>query len=409
MNEQELKGVLGKLSDQAEAIRRKQDIQKKVERIDHWIKALSEKAAEVAALGAVPVVDVGPRIAALEAEKRDLLGFLTPASAEDIRSLVAPAGPSASADAPPHRDTLREQEIAEMTRLLRVMNILDMSEWSVEERWHQYEIWACEWRLCVQRHSSEIVDRCPILREIYKKIRQLMEQESPGLWFIRALDPKASVDCIARMEECLNAKDALAKERQDRSDEERAKEAEHEKGIWDLRTMTREYDGAAPEHKAEAERKLRHAVREAAKHRHLRDEVADTLSHLRALLEAEFAFLWPSDAPPDEPLPARTLSNLEILSRLMRRMKAKTLVGACHGPFESIYKGFPEHDKGRAKRLLQDLCRLGIVREKPTLIGIRVSLEPKMMNAVDHLIEMKPTGIAAVDALAVQDQAAVAP
>jgi hypothetical protein len=149
---------------------------------------------------------------------------------------------------------------------------------------------------------------------------------------------------------------------------------------------------------AEAQRKLKHCIREAAKYRHLRGEVAEIVSHLRTMLEDEFAFLWPKEEVEDD-FPATTLSNREIMSRMMRRMKSKTLVGACHGPFDMIWQGFPDHDKGRSKSLLQDLCRVGVVRAKHALIGIRVSIEPKMMPVADKLIEMQDTGLEAVDSL----------
>jgi hypothetical protein len=159
-----------------------------------------------------------------------------------------------------------------------------------------------------------------------------------------------------------------------------------------------EYREASEETMAEAQRKLKHFIREAAKYRHLREEVAEIVAHLKTMLEEEFGFLWPKDEV-EEALPTTSLSNREIMSRMMRRMKSKTLVGACHGPFDMIWQGFPDHDKGRSKSLLQDLCRVGVVRAKHALIGVRVSIEPKMMPVADKLIEMQDTGIEAVDTL----------
>jgi hypothetical protein len=114
--------------------------------------------------------------------------------------------------------------------------------------------------------------------------------------------------------------------------------------------------------------------------------------------ENEFSFLWHRSAP-EEALPIRSMTNRDMIARLLRRMKAKTLIGACHGPFEQIYKGVPEQDKGRAKEILERLGKLGIIRFKGSIIGIRVSLEPKQMPAVDRLINGEDTTIPAINGL----------
>lgn len=399
MNEQDLKTIFNKLSAQAESLRRKQDITKQLEKIDYWIKALTEKASEIVALGATPVIDVTSRLSALEAEKKDLQSMLTPASAADIRALLAGATQAAAVaepvQAPVWKDPVDEGDAAEMNGLLHVMDTMDLSAWEQEERWHQYEAWACRWRMVVGKYSKEIVDRSPLLRSVYGKIRDLMKAYQPQLWYIQALDRKAVVDWAARLQECEETRDRLIEERKN---EKRDQEDSQEKAVWNLKASVQEYRESSEEGLAEAQRKLKHCIREAAKYRHLREEVAQIVSHLRTLLEDEFAFLWPKDEV-EETLPTNSLSNREIMSRMMRRMKSKTLVGACHGPFDLIWQGFPEHDKGRAKSLLQDLCRVGVVRAKHALIGIRVSIEPKMMPVADKLIEMQDTGLEAVDAL----------
>lgn len=399
MNEQDLRTVLNKLSAQAETIRHKQTITKQIERIDHWLKTLKDKASEIVALGAAPVIDITSRLSALEAEKNDLQAMMTPASAADIRALLAGATQVAAAAPPTQvstwKDPISEEDAAEMKGLLHVMDTMDLAAWEQEERWYQYEAWACAWRLVINKYPKEVVDFSPLLKEIYGKIRDLMRVYTPQLWYIKALDRKSNLEWAARLKECEETRDRLI---QDRHNQKQDHEEAQEKAVWNLKNAVQEYRSAPEEHMSEAQRRLKHYIRETAKYRHLREEVAEIVGHLRTMLDDEFAFLWPHDEV-EEAMPATTLTNREIMSRIMRRMKSKTLVGACHGPFDLIYKGFPEHDKGRAKSLLQDLCRLGVVRAKHALIGIRVSIEPKMMPVADKLIEMQDTGVSPVDAL----------
>ena len=217
----------------------------------------------------------------------------------------------------------------------------------------------------------------------------------PQLWYIQALDRKANLDWPARLKECEEIREQLIR---DRLNQKRDQEDAQEKILLTLKNAVREHAEAPEEGMYEAQRKLRHAIRETAKYRHLREEVAEIVAPLRTMLEEEFAFLWPKEEIEEE-IPIANLTNRKILARMMRRMKAKTLVGASHGPFDQIYKGFPDHQKGRAKDLLQDLCRVGVIRAKYAPIGIRVSIEPKMMPIADKLIEMQETGFEPVDAL----------
>ena len=90
MNEQELQSILNKLSAQAESIKKKQDITKQIEKLDVWIKLLTEKATELSALNVTPIVDVASKLVELKTERADLQSMLIPASIEAIKSLVDP-------------------------------------------------------------------------------------------------------------------------------------------------------------------------------------------------------------------------------------------------------------------------------------------------------------------------------
>lgn len=409
MNEQELESILKKLGDQAEQIKKKQDVRRKIEKIDGWISALREKAAEVQKLGGLPVVDIGPKIVALEAERNELLALVTPPSREAIEALVVgkplntpPVAPEPSVLPPPlpavastWKEPMSEQDTKEMKGLLQVMDTIDMSDWSHEERWNQYEVWACMWRILVNRYPKDVVYRSITLTQVFGKIRDLMKADGPLLWYIQALDRNAEIDWQAKLQERQKQIDALAIARRSQDVEQ---ETAQEKAIWTLMSLVRQLAEAPDSELQEIQRKLKHQVREAAKYKHLREEVAELVAPLRAGLEQEFAFLWPKEEV-TETVPTRSLSTKDLLSRLMRRMKSKTLIGACHGPFEQIYKGVPEQDKGRAKELLEFLGKLGILRFKDSVIGTRISIEPKKMPVADHLINYEATGIPAIDSI----------
>jgi len=428
MNEQELQSILNKLSAQAESIKKKQDITKQIEKLDAWIKLLTEKATELAALNVTPIVDVASKLAELKTERADLQSMLIPASVEAIKSLVdpmskivlapevpAPPGPMKvivepvtepePEPAPPPpvapapvivhnwNGSLSEEELREMEGLLQVMETLDLDPWSHEERWTQYDSWASQWRRLVSRHPANICDLSPLLRQVYGKIRDLMKGDGPPLWYIEGLDRNRKADWEVKYKSCeLKLRDMAAA----RKEQLESEGDEKEQAIWTLMNLVREYPEAKD--REEATRKLRHQVRETAKFKHLREEVAEVVEPLRNMLESEFSFLWPKNVV-EEVLPTRSMTNRDLVARLLRRMKAKTLIGACHGPFEQIYKGVPEQDKGRAKELLEHLGKLGVIRFKGSIIGIRVSLEPRRMPVVDLLIDGEDTSVPAINTL----------
>jgi len=426
MNEQELQSILNKLSAQAESIKKKQDITKQIEKLDVWIKLLTEKATELSALNVTPIVDVASKLVELKTERADLQSMLIPASIEAIKSLVDPMSkivpapeipalpgpmkvivePVTEPDPAPEptpapapvivqhwNGSLSEEELREMEGLLQVMETLDLDPWSHEERWTQYDSWASQWRRLVSRHPANICDLSPLLRQVYGKIRDLMKGDGPPLWYIEGLDRNRKADWEVKYKSCELKLREMAAARKEQLESEGD---EKEQAIWTLMNLVREYPEAKD--REEATRKLRHQIRETAKFKHLREEVAEVVEPLRSMLESEFSFLWPKNMV-EETLPTRSMTNRDLVARLLRRMKAKTLIGACHGPFEQIYKGVPEQDKGRAKELLEQLGKLGVIRFKGSIIGIRVSLEPRRMPVIDLLINGEDTSVQAINTL----------
>lgn len=383
MNEQEIRSLFSKLDDQIETLRRKEEYRAKLTQIESWIAELEEKGAQIKALGGTPVVDIEAKTKILRAERDSLQAMLEPASIAAIQTLIPQA---------PWREPLPEEDVKELMGLRQVIESLDLSHLTSEQRWNQYDSWACQWRIIISRQDRDIVDQSPLLTGIYGAIRDRMKTEKTHHWYIKALDRRETCDWKAKYQQCEAEIRRLDNERVEK---EIAHDNIQSEAIWTVMSLVNTPEKTNEEWK----RKLKHHVRQAARFKHLREEIAGIVEPLRDVLQSEFDFLWPKDEKEEDLFPIRNMSNREILSRLMRRMKAKTLIGASHGPFEQIYKGFPEQDKGRAKELLEFLCKSDVVRAKHSKIGMRVSIEPKMMPLVDRLIDMENTGNEAIDQL----------
>jgi hypothetical protein len=150
----------------------------------------------------------------------------------------------------------------------------------------------------------------------------------------------------------------------------------------------------------DTDKALRHAIRTAARHVHLRPELADALQPYQSILDHDFGFLWRDGREEEEEAdPKKTLTNRDIAARILRRMKSKTMIGACHAPEGRISKGFPPHDMGKAKEMIDVLVKSGIIRRKDNAGELRVSLEPTAIPQVEAFLAGAAMGIRDVDEL----------
>lgn len=367
---------LSDIKKRDEERKKREELQQRLRLVEHWIEGLKKRLEDLTAIGAVPIVDVGSKLEELKAERDALARRLS------------------------LKEDLAQEDIDELLKVISATEA-DLSHLSPPERWIHYEIWACRWRAVADRLVEEVVNRETVVRKCYAVIRESMDREGKHLSFIKALDKHETDDWEARIEVLT---EELAKVAAGRAaaDEARAAEARREKereeaqdaAVWNLMEAVRSFKETRNE---ETERRLRHCLRQAAKFEHLREEAAEMARTHRNVLEPEFSFLWPREAPAEE-APSRKLANREIVARLVRRMKSKCLIGACHGPFDLVVKGFPDHDKGRSKEALELLSRAGVVRLRSTGIGLRVSIEPKMVPAAEKFLEGGQFGVEAVDA-----------
>lgn len=347
---------------------RKEELDRKLKLIDHWIEGLRARQAELAQYGAVPEIDIQAEIRKMEDEKKAVeLEF--------------------SGEAGPMQDGPR----IELDTLIREVDEADLKDLSFDERWAVYANWGARWRVLVDRVGQAVVDRERAFSKAFKHIRERMNAESARGPFITSLDPKAQEDWPAKLvesEERLRALETAKRGGQDAA----------EAAVFELMGILKKYH--LPED-PEGVRKLRHGVRIAARFLHVRDEVAELVAVHKELLKPEFASLWAEtqEEPPASPAAARKLTRREIAHRILRRMRAKGLIGASHGPYDRISSdGFPGHDLGRSKAAVDLFIRNTIIRKKPSVIGGRISIEPKAVGVVDAFLKGEPMGITEVDA-----------
>lgn len=144
------------------------------------------------------------------------------------------------------------------------------------------------------------------------------------------------------------------------------------------------------------ERRLHHLIREGARHENLRGELADLLEPYRDLLPAEFAFLW--ERAPAGPVPAAgrpALGPRDILSRILRRLIQKDVIGARYCPADMVTLGFDGNARGRAKHAVELLVRHGVLLEAKG--GTTLSLSPKWVTRARAFLAGEPLGVPEVD------------
>lgn len=67
---------------------------------------------------------------------------------------------------------------------------------------------------------------------------------------------------------------------------------------------------------------------------------------------------------------------LEIRKYIIKRLYRRGCWHNKHTAFENAYAGVPSHLKGKAKQIVKELIKEGILLEKFTCYGLQVSLNP---------------------------------
>lgn len=370
MDTLEYRNLMEKLDRQLEGAKKEaagkarlEEFERKLKLVDHWIQGLEAKKAEFAQYGAAPDVDLDREIEKLREERFKIEAEMA-------------GGPA------PMPDGAR----IELETLMAEIQETPDEKATHEERWAAYEIWSLKWRILVNRVGQSVVDRERVFAKAFALIRERMNAEKIQGPFIRALNPKLDGDWPILLADAERRLRELA--------EKKGGQDAAEDSIFHLMGVLKQYH--LPEDQ-EGVRKLRHAVRSGARFQHVRDEIAELVHSQRALLEPEFSYLWKVDQ--EEPVsPQKKLTRRDIVQRILRRMKSKALIGACHGPYDRIVEGFPGHDLGRSRAAVDLLIKTNVIRKKVSVIGSRISIEPKAVGIVEGFIKGEVMGIGEVDA-----------
>jgi hypothetical protein len=353
-----LDGQIAHAKRDAERKRRKEEVQQKLALVDHWMEGLTTRKAELEKYGATPDVDIDGHLEKLRAERKEIERQL-----ETVDTIQL---------------DLTQEDLEELDRVIDEATETPYTE-EHAYAWALIETWALRWRVVVSRLTAEAQANSPVIRKSYATLRERIERSSGPARFITALDKTKTDDWPRRLTE---AQARLGSEEEER----KKREAQRAAAAETLAALENARQAYVNKPKRDEERRLRHAVREAAKYEWNRPEVGRAVRSQRNLLEPEFSFLWSNGKDEEDEAPKGPMSNRDILSRMLRRMKSKSIIGGSHAPADAIWKGFPEDAKARAKDALDVLVSGGVVRSKRTGIGVRVSLEPKFVARVDAFV-----------------------
>lgn len=367
---------------EAEAKQKREALEQHVKLVVHQITSFEGRKAEFEKFGLKPPFDMEPLLARLRGEKATLERQLS--GAEEPPPVVAPG-----------EYKLQDAEKDEVCAIADEVANTDTSPMPEIERWLLFEIWATRWRLVMERTGNQAAENY-YMKRTYARIVETIKTFKPTDvgWFIDALDKAKSgpgYNWQERLDMCHRRLTQLLEARR----KERESDEAETQAIDGLESAMATY---AQGNSDETYRGLCHAIRQAARFEHLREDVAGMVGGWKDRFGEEFAFLWQNGK--EEPAPKedeKKILNREIVRRILHRLRSKGCIGASHAPIEKMWKGFPNHDQARAKEGLELLIKNGVIRRKNTGIGLRVSVESGMVARVDSFFQGKDMGIKAVD------------
>jgi hypothetical protein len=281
----------------------------------------------------------------------------------------------------------------EITMLIQEGRTAKLHEMSSDIRRLTFDQWALRWRIVGEKIGQDKVTRSREMQTCYAVIKTAMNENPADCHHIPALKREIQEN----WEEQLRQTKAKIKATQDR--EMRFQLALEQLGSLKKLTLDAKTD-------ADGLRRYKHLVRTIAVNSALRDDLAEICAPYKSLLEDEFAFLWKGDASEEAEVVKEKLTNRDVLARLLRRMISKTLIGGCHGPLDRVCTGFPEHDKHRARHIMNLMIRVGAIRAKKNEgADIRVSIEPTYVGQCENFVKGQEFGQKAIDVWVQSDTA----
>lgn len=273
----------------------------------------------------------------------------------------------------------------EITLLIQEGRTTKLNELSSDIRRLLFDQLAIRWRIVGEKIGQDKVSRCREMQTCYAVIKTAMNENPSDRHHIPALKR----EIVDNWELQLRQTNAKIKATQDR-------EMRFQLALEQLQSLKKMTLDAKTD--ADGLKRYKHLVRTIAVNSALRDDLSTVCAPYKALLDDEFGFLWKESADEEEAVQKDKLTNRDVLSRLLRRMISKTLIGGCHGPLDRVCTGFPEHDKGRARHIMNLLIRVGAIRAKKNEgADIRVSIEPAYVGQCENFIKGAEFGQKAID------------
>lgn len=72
---------------------------------------------------------------------------------------------------------------------------------------------------------------------------------------------------------------------------------------------------------------------------------------------------------------------------ILRKMYFYGYIGGKHTPIDNLQKSFPKHERGNIKGAVKNLIKSNLIIQKSTGYGHHCSLNPRMINEIEKLIE----------------------
>jgi len=77
----------------------------------------------------------------------------------------------------------------------------------------------------------------------------------------------------------------------------------------------------------------------------------------------------------------------DLEKTLLGKMLFDNRIGGRHLGEQDVCRGLPSHVKGGVSKALKKLIKNGLVNNHPTSYGMQYSLEPKMIDEIQRILE----------------------
>lgn len=72
---------------------------------------------------------------------------------------------------------------------------------------------------------------------------------------------------------------------------------------------------------------------------------------------------------------------------VLRKMYFYGYIGGKHTSIDNLQKSFPKHERGNVKGAIKELIKTNLIITKSTSYGLHCSLNPRMIDEIEKLIE----------------------